>query len=319
MKRILSLFFLLLAGHGLACAAPDQDWARRLATAQAALAARDYPTAYTRYQKQAKDNPLAQFTLGLFYREGWGRDKNPVAACGWFEKAAGKHIPAAEHFWGDCLAQGIGRAVDIPGALAWYDKAATHGHLISWCAAADYYIQGKGVDRDAARGLALCTQAAQANSPPAMLKVADYHRNGGTVPQDLPTARYWYQQAAERQIAEAQYRLGVMLAQGEGGAPDPEAALFWIESAASAGYAPAYLPTAILYANAPVQADTGALAPEHLAKIYLWNSAAKARATDPAQLAEIARIESMVLAIMPAAWYPDLDKKVAEHLSKHDH
>jgi hypothetical protein len=82
-------------------------------------------------------------------------------------------------------------------------------------------------------------------------------------------------------------------------------------------YAPAYLPTAELYANAPADPKTGALAPEHLAKVYMWNSAAKARTTDPAQLTEINRIEGLVLQVMPATWRPDLDKRVAEHLAKY--
>lgn len=321
MKTLRPLLFLtaalLLAGSSHA--GKPQDWARNLEPAQAALSAKDYGKAYPLYLRQARgrDNGLAQFVVGMFYREGWGRPKNPVAACTWFEKAAQKRIPAGENHWGDCLAQGIGRPADIAAALAWYDKAAQHGHIISACTAADYYLQGKGVEKDLARGLALCTAVAKANAVPAMLKLASYYQEGVFLPQDLSAARYWYQQAAELRSAEAQFKLGVMLAQGEGGEADLNAALFWLETAASQGYAPAYLPTAVLYANAPVQAETGALAPEHLAKVYLWNAAAKACNNDPALGAEIHRIDALVALVMPAAWRPDLDKKVAEHLALH--
>jgi len=321
MKILPALLFLtaaLLLAPGARAGKP-QDWARALAPAQAALNAKNYSGAYPLYLRQAESqqNGLAQFVLGMFHLNAWGRPRNPVAACAWFEKAAQKHIPAGENNWGDCLAQGIGRPVDIPAALAWYDKAASHGHIISACTAADYYLQGKGVEKDVAKGLALCTAVARANAIPAMLKLARYYQEGQWLPQDLPAARYWYQQAAEMRSVEAQFKLGVMLAQGEGGEPDLNAALFWLETAASQGYAPAYLPTAVLYANAPVQAETGALAPEHLAKVYLWNAAAKARNDDPALEAEIHRIDTLVAQIMPATWRPDLDKKVAEHLALH--
>lgn len=315
MKKYIFSISLLLAA--VPCALAGVDYGAGLRPAQQALTAGDYKKSYALYSRHAAKNPLAQFTLGLFHENGWGRPVDEAAACRWFEKSARKKIPAAQHYLGHCLARGTHRAADPAAALALYLDAAAGGHLISLCSAADLYIKGHGVDQDAKRGLALCTQAAQAESPSAMLRLADYYRDGKDVPQDLAAARYWYQQAAERRTSEAQYRLGVMLAEGLGGEPDLNAALFWLETAAGAGYAPAYLPTAILYANAEVSPETGALKPEHLAKIYLWNSAAKARTADPAQLVEIDRIEKLVLSVMPESWRPDLDKKVSEHLASH--
>jgi TPR repeat protein len=315
MRNILILVLLLvLAPEALAGKRLDLE----LQSAQTALAAGNYKKAYALYSRQATHNPLAQFTLGLFYHQGWGRPNNETEACRWFEKAANGNIPAAQQFFGDCLAQGIGRAADGKGAVAWYRKAAANGIAYALCSAGDIYIKGAALEKDVKQGLALCAQAAQAESPPAMLRLADYYREGGDVPQDLAVARYWYQQAAERHVREAQYRLGIMLSEGQGGKADPAAALFWLETAASEGYAPAYLPTAILYANARPDPKTGALPPEYLAKIYLWNSAAKARTTDPDHLAEISRIEAMVRVVMPAAWKPELDQKVAEHLAKYN-
>lgn len=315
MYNIFTLILLLaLAPDALAGKRLDAE----LQPAQQALAAGDHKKAYALYARHAVKNPLAQFSLGLFHRNGWGRPADPAAACGWFEKAARQSIPAAQQFFGDCLARGIGRNIDGEAAVAWYRKAAANGIAYALCSAGGVYIEGKAVQKDVRLGLELCTQAAQADSPPAMLRLADYYREGIEVPQDLAAARHWYRQAAERHVREAQYRLGVMLGEGQGGAPDLPAALFWLETAASEGYAPAYLPTAILYANAEVMPETGALRPEHLAKIYLWNSAAKSRTVDPSQLAEVERIEKMVLSVMPPSWRPDLDRKVAEHLAKYE-
>lgn len=307
---------LLLAAHVHAQAAP-RDLRAGLAQAEQALAAADYPAAYAAYAVHAADNPLAQFTLGLFEQQGWGRARNPAAACAWFDQAARRQIPAAQQMLGDCLAQGIGRAVDGPAAARWYRQAGDAGLAWGWCLAGALYLEGRIVPKDAARGLALCAAAAQAESVPAMLRLAGYYREGALVAPDARLARYWYEQAAQRHSHEAQFRLGLMLSEGEGGPADPVRARFWLEHAAAEGYAPAYLPTAILYANAAPDPRTGALAPGDLARIYMWNRAAGATATHPAQLAEIAHIEQLALAVMPAPWKPELDRRVADHLARH--
>ncbi len=316
MRIIVLTISLLLAaqvhGQGL-----QQDVSKQLQAGQRALAAGDYASAHREYARYASDNPLAQFTLGLFEREGWGRPADPAAACRWFDKAAHANVPAAQQFLGDCLAQGVGRPVDGAAAVKWYLSAADKGVAIALCNAGELYISGKIVGRDVPKGLTLCARAAQADSSPAMVLLANYYREGTQVPQNLALARYWYDQAAQRHDREAQFRLGLMLSEGEGGPADIAQALFWLEHAAAEGYAPAYLPTAILYANAPVDAQTGALAAQDLAKIYMWNSAARARTTNPAQLAEIARIETLLDAVMPAQWKNDLDRKVADHLAKY--
>ncbi len=314
MRGVPMLILLLCLSPG---ALAGKGFDAQLRPAQRALAAGDYKTAYALYSRYAAKNPLAQFTLGLFHREGWGRPADAVAACRYFEQAAQGNIPAAQQFFGDCLARGTGRGADGNAAVSWYRKAAARGIAYALCSAGSLYIEGRVVDKDVGRGLELCTEAAQAESPPAMLRLADYYREGTDVPQDLAAARHWYRLAAERHVHEAQYRLGVMLSEGRGGDPDPAAALFWLETAASEGYAPAYLPTAVLYANAKPDPKTGVLAPEHLAKIYLWNSAAKAFATAPDDVAEIARIESLVLKLMPSTWKPELDRTIAAHLAKY--
>jgi TPR repeat protein len=289
------------------------DLRAELAGADRALAAKRYPAAYQAYLRHAPRNALAQFNLGLFEQQGWGRAANPAAACAWFDKAAQRNIPAAQQFLGDCLAQGIGRAVDGPAALQWYAKAAAAGIAAAGCSAGELYLAGQVVPRDVAQGLALCTQAAQAESVPAMLKLADHYRLDAA---NLPLARFWYDQAAQRHSHVAQWRLGLIQSAGEGGAADVAQARFWLEHAAMEGYAPAYLPTAILYANAPVDPATGALAPADLAKVYMWNQAARATTPDPIQLAGIARIDAMVLAVMPPPWQAGLDHKVAAHLAR---
>lgn len=300
----------------LQASAAPRELSTELKQADKALAAHEYALAYKEYARVAARNPLAQFSLGLIEREGWGRARNPAAACAWFGKAAQGNIPAAQQFFGDCLAGGIGQAADGKAAEAWYRKAAQAGIAYALCSAGQLYIRGQVVGKDVEHGLGLCAQAAQTGSAPAMLRIADYYKDGTEVPQNLAAARYWYQQAAENRDHLAQYRLGVMLGQGEGGDANPALALSWLEHAAAEGYAPAYLPVAILYANSAPDPATGALTPASLAKIYMWNSAARATTNNAATLAEIERIAQLVNQVMPAEWKPALDRRVAEHLGR---
>jgi TPR repeat protein len=311
--RILQLIVLLLLATPGAHAARAGEYTKELGPAYALLDKGDYVRAYPAFQRRSAHNPLAQFALGLFHQNGWGRPVNADAACSWFAKAALRRIPAAQHLHGDCLM----RAPQSPGhaeaALASYLDAAKGSHYISLCSAAELLIRGQGVPRDVPRGLALCTQAAQSNSPPAMLRMGQFLNGDADVPSDLPMARAWFKLAAGSGLSEARYRLAIMQSQGDGGEVERDAALAGMESLAAEGHVPAYLPTAVLYAHLPVQAKTGALGAEHLAKVYLWASAARASLRDPAQAEQLL---ASVLAVMPAEWRPELDRKVAAHLAK---
>lgn len=299
-----------------AVAAPRADYGAQLAQASAALDKGDYDGAYRAYQRHAGNNPLAQFMLGMMHDSGWGRPKDAAVACDWYARAAQARIPAAEDRAAACLLRGQAGDDAARRALDLYLRAAAGGHLISLCSASDLHIAGRGTPKDVDGGLRLCAQAAQAGSPPAMMKMASYYRDNPDVAPAPDAVRFWLEQAAGRGVNEARYRLAIMLAQGEGGAPDVPAALRWMESAAAEGYAPAYLPTATLYASQPVQpGNDGLPTPEHLAKIYLWTSAATARLTDPRLLAAADKLMGQTLALMPADWRPDLDRQVAAHLA----
>lgn len=317
VRLLLLCFMCLTANSAIASNEHALDnLQNELNIANKALADKNYSLAFREYKRHADKNGLAQFSLGLIEQNGWGRSPDAVAACKWFGRAANKGVPTAQQLFGNCLAQGIGMPVDGLAAVRWYQAAADQGLASAACDAGELLIAGKVIFQDVSRGLALCRGAAQAESTPAMMSLAALYSEGGTVAQDLTLARFWYTEAAERRVLEAQFRLGLMLSEGLGGDADVPKARFWLEHAAAEGYAPAYLPTAILYANAPLDPNTGALSPADLAKIYMWNSAAKAITQDPAQLAEISRIEALTLKVMPLQWKPDLDQRVAAHLKK---
>lgn len=244
--------------------------------------------------------------------------KDYAAARNRFEKAAPKNIPAAQQASGDCFAHGMDRARENELALRWYRPAADSGIAFSLCQAGQAYIAGDLVAKDVAKGLALCTSAAQAESTATMMKLAGCYGEGAAIIQNLRTARFWYAQAAQRRNQEAQYWRGIMLSEGQGGNADIPQARSWLELDAAEGYSRAYLPAAILYANAQINPNTGALTPDGLARVYMGNSAAQATTKNPLQMAQIARIETMALNVMPSQWTPDLDRRVANHLAQHN-
>ncbi len=107
----------------------------KLRKAEKLLSNGEYDTAYKEYLKYAeKKNPLAEFIIGLFHHNGWGRKVNSEIACQWFEKAALQNIPAAAHYHAGCLFQGT-RTLDRnqKKAIKWYEKASNLGHYISLC------------------------------------------------------------------------------------------------------------------------------------------------------------------------------------------
>jgi len=306
---VVSLIFFFWAPAGYA----QQNTDNALAEAQQWLAEGEYHKAYNafRFYAQKEQNHLAQFTLALFYQQGWGVEKDEAIACQWHEKAAKGNIPAANHFFAQCLQDGIHQSIDYAAAIHWYQQAANLGHTISLCAIADLYMQGNGVEKNPQKALAYCQQAASAGSLPAQLKMGQYYLNGEESIRDPYQAAVWFGYAAEKYSLEAYYHLGVINLHAFN---EPGQALYWFEMAASQGYLPAYYQTARLYFNAPLSGETGMPTAENLAKSYLWLSAAKQQSKQASELKDSMDMLKKVEQVMPESWKDDLDEKVSQHL-----
>ena len=319
MMRVIYLLVVLVGvGWALPGAHAATDLARELKDAQAALAAGDYDKAYPQYLyfAEKKNNPLAQFTVGLFHQLGWGRPVDRVAACAWHERAAQRDIPAATHFLAECFEQGIGRPADPAQAAVWYERAAGLGHFMSLCSLAELYMTGRGVPKDPKKGLALCRRAAEQGAMPAREQVGRYLLQGDESIRDLEAAHTWLEAAAATS-PEAQYYLGVMHRDGLGHPKAPDEARHWFEKAASQGYVPAYFQTARLYLTISPDFKIKRPSADHLAKAYMWLSATAKRSKDADELKQTRALLDQVLAIMPKTWVPTLDKRVAAHLAEH--
>ena len=319
IKTILAVLLVIAATTPLSPACARTDLASELKAAQASLAAGDYDKAYPQYlQFAGQDNPLAQFTVAMFHQFGWGSlPVDPAVACNWFEKSAEGDIPTATHYVAECFERGIGRPANPAQAAVWYERAAGLGHYMSLCALAELYMKGEGVKQDPQQGLELCRQAAGKGATSAYVQVGRYQLEGDARIRNYEAAHRWFEAAADTS-PEAQYYLGVMHRDGLGQEPAPAEARYWFERAASSGYVPAYFQTARLYYAASPDYPAQRPPADDLAKTYMWLTATLKRSQDAGELEQSQAMLTEVLAIMPATWVPDLDARVAEHLSSLD-
>jgi len=285
-----------------------------LSDAQQWLAEGDYQKAYAAFlfHAQSRQNPLAQFTLGLFHQHGWGMAADSTQACHWFEKAAANSVPTASHFLGECYRDGLHQPADYANALHWFQKAAELGHVVSLCSMAELIMQGKGAPKDPQKALNFCERAASAGSVNAQLQLGQLYLNGDASIRNPHLAAKWFSYAAEKESLEAYYYLGRI---HEDDLNDPATALSWYEMAASRGHLPAYLPTARLYFNAPPADQTQIPTAENLAKAYLWLSATRQLSEDSNESYAVESMLKKVEQIMPASWKKDLDPKVLQHIN----
>lgn len=300
---------LLILFSGQAYANP----AAELKAAEKALKAGEYDAAFREYSRIAEDNdnPLAHFSLALFFDLGWGRPADPSKACQSYEKAAAGGVPVAQHSLGKCYEQGIHKPADPVQAARWYDTAVGMGHLLSLCDLARLHMTGAGVPKDPNKGLEMCAQAAERNSPAAQVMLGKFLLDGDESIRDHVAALSWFDQAAQQNSPAAQYYLGMMLRDGLGTVPNEAAARQMFESAAAQGYRDAYFPTAKSYFDA----FAGSGSEAELAKAYLWLAATLKRSPDPAETDAATKMLDKVRDVMPPGWIADLDAKVADHLA----
>lgn len=312
MKWLIQSFCLFLMGTAEAGLNESKDYKM----AQAAQAAGDFARAYSLYREIAEDgnNPLVYFSLGLFHRNGWGREENQAAACDWFELAA-LHggVPYAQHLYAECLEQGIGRQAEPSAAAHWYQQANEGGYLLSSCSLGQLYMTGKGVRKDPLKALKLCHGAVK-GSTVAMVWMGRFYLEGDEEIRDPKLAFRWFEQAARNDLPEAYYYLARMISLGLVDGLTTRHARQMYEKAASMRYMPAYYPTARLYFHAPPEPQTGYLSAHDLAKAYLWLSATKKLSRNSEELTETTKMLDQVLTVMPESWAPELDEKLHDHL-----
>ena len=142
--------------------------------------------------KAEKGDRVAQFSLGVCYRDGAGVAKDEAQAVAWYRKAAEQGDAKAQYILGVCYRIGTGVAKDAVEAVAWFRKAAEKGDAEAQFSLGISYARGHGVAKDLVKTVT------------------------------------WFRKAADQGYAKAQFNLGVCYYDGTGVVKDPvEAYAYW--------------------------------------------------------------------------------------------
>ncbi len=144
-------------------------------------------------------NLIAQYKLGVMYRDGLGTLQDYQKAAEWFERSANQGHEFAQYNLGVMYRDGFGVAQNYDKAIAWFFLSSEQGN-----AAANYNIG------------------------------AMYHFGKG-VKQNHKTAFEWYLRGAEKGDEDSQYNLGWMYATGQGARQDKISAYMWLDIVAAKG------------------------------------------------------------------------------------
>ena len=100
--------------------------------------------------RQAAENGVAQAQtdLGSHYLIGQGTTRNPVAAHGWYLKAAEQNHPLAQTILGWLYMGGAGIDADYTKAALWLRRAALHGIPEAQLSLGTLYARGEGVPQN---------------------------------------------------------------------------------------------------------------------------------------------------------------------------
>ncbi|MEG3085065.1 tetratricopeptide repeat protein [Sphingomonas sp. PB2P12] len=179
----------------------------------------------------------AQAVYGQMLLDGTGVASDPVAALGWFIKAAAQHHVMALNMVGRCYDLGWGTAVDKVRAAECYRIAAGRGLDWAMYNYATLLALGEGVAEDKPAALALLEKVAAMDSRLASAKainfVGSFAEDGWACERDLARAAECYASAAEGGDFRGCFNHARML----GAAGDVDAALGWLRQAGAQGNA----------------------------------------------------------------------------------
>lgn len=151
------------------------------------------------------------------------------------EDSARRGHSESQVYLGILYKYGDHRPKDPKLALTWFQRAADQGNCDARFHLGELLCDGEGVAQDKKRGLSWIRQAAEADSASAALELGYRYRDGRDVPRDTVQSVQWFRRAAELDDEEAQYCLAVALWNGEGIDQDEERALYWMRRSAEEG------------------------------------------------------------------------------------
>jgi TPR repeat protein len=168
--------------------------------------------------------------LGRFYQLGAGVEKDPSKAIPFFEAAAARGDPYAQHSLAKALIEGNGVEEDLQRGLDFYAKAVEAGHTYAMNGLGAAYLYGERVPKDVERAHSLFTASAARDDIWGVMNVGLLYRDGVVVEQDTARARALLTQAHEGMHPYAGRLIALMLRK-EGSADQHEIFRLFRESA----------------------------------------------------------------------------------------
>jgi len=319
-QLVIGLFFILVSNNGFA---NSNDLNEPLLAAQQLLSENKFDQSFVLFEQHAKNNnPLAQMTMGLFYKLGWGKvEHDNNQACQWFYQAAVAEIPQAQKEFADCINLNNFELSTIPNLAEsearpsyWYNKAFQNGLYNAGCDIGRLYLGTKWQQKDIKKAIEWCIPAAERSVVAAQITLGDVFVLSSPL-QNVGSAEYWYQQAVQRDSGPAAFKLANLyysLALSQNNKSElMDKALLMMEKSSSLKYVPSYEKTASIYwlKLAEVEADEASTV---LAKSYLW--AKTAYQVTPSQ--ENFDFLTTVKTEMPASWQDKLDEQVKNFINE---
>jgi uncharacterized protein len=171
----------------------------------------DFKTALSELRPlAAKNDPNAQFLLGMLYDSGKGVPQDQKVAASWYRKAAKQKHLVAQLFLGVMLYAGQGVKQDYEEAARWLRAPADSGNDQAQFYMGSMYANGHGVKKDEAEAIRWLQKSAAQKNTRAMglLTPLLFSRHGD---QDLVDAYAWSHLAAEYDEVQAVTSARVLL------------------------------------------------------------------------------------------------------------
>lgn len=125
--------------------------------------------------------------------------------------AAARNEPWAQYDLGVALACGRGVRRNRAEAAAWFGRAADQGHAQAQSVLGWMYMTGNGVPRDDSHALRLLRSAADQGDTSAQNNLGIVYAQGRGVPVDRAEAERWFRKAADQGAADAARNLSILL------------------------------------------------------------------------------------------------------------
>ena len=180
-------------------------------------------------------HPFACFSLGRFYENGTGVEKDLEKAYEWYRKAAAGGDVNAWLALGKFFDTGTYVDKNPKEAAMWLERAAEKGHPIAMIGLGQKCVKGEGVEKDPKRALELFTKAYEQDKRFGSYILGEAIGDGIGCKKDYARAVELFKESHENHFALGTFNYGMMLEMGLGCEKDEEKGFELIKQAADEG------------------------------------------------------------------------------------